>query len=274
MDEQQVLVQALHEDIQDGDVTTRATIPQSKILRGTFLVKESGIISGLSVVKQIFLMLDKQSLFHAYIKDGASVQKGQTIAEITGKGRAILSGERTALNFLQRMSGIATVTRYYVEAVKGTKAIILDTRKTVPGLRYFDKQAVRDGGGKNHRFGLFDMYLVKDNHIAAAGSITKAMHAIRKVNRKNLLIEVEVTNKRELLEAIETHPDRIMLDNMDLAAIRNAVGIVHGRIPLEVSGGVDLESVTAIAQTGVDYISIGRLTHSVKALDISLEITK
>jgi nicotinate-nucleotide pyrophosphorylase (carboxylating) len=177
-----------------------------------------------------------------------------------------------ALNFLQRMSGIATATKRYVNAVAGTKAVILDTRKTAPGLRIFDKQAVRDGGGQNHRFGLYDMFLIKDNHIAAAGSIGKAVAAAQKNNRRKLPIEVEVKNFAELDKALALPIDRIMLDNMDVARMRQAVKITNGRVPLEASGMVDINTVTAIAKTGVDFISIGALTHSVKALDISLEI--
>jgi len=265
------ILQALREDIGKEDVTTFATIPESTVLYGEFLAKESGVISGLDIAESTFRSLNKKIEFKSIVKNGSLIKKDQIIATIKGNGRTLLMGERTALNFLQRMSGIATTTKDYVEAVKNTKAIILDTRKTVPGLRIFDKQAVRDGGGKNHRFGLFDMFLIKDNHIAATGSITKSIEAARKCNAK-LLIEVEVKNHNELKEALMQKPDRIMLDNMNIEQIRNAVKFVAGKIPLEVSGGVNLTTVSEIAKTGVDYISVGALTHSVKALDISLEI--
>lgn len=267
-----IILQALREDVSGGDITTLATIPQSQILYGEFLAKDNGVVSGLDVAKQVFHILNNNIEFKIHINDGSSIKKGQILASIKGQGVSILMGERLALNFIQRMSGIASMTKYYVDAVAGTKAIILDTRKTAPGLRIFDKQAVKDGGGQNHRFGLFDMYLIKDNHIAASGSITKAIKNVRKSNKDNLLIEIEVTNFLELEEALSQMPDRIMLDNMNLGEIQNAVKIVAGKIPLEVSGGVNLKTVSAIAQTGVDYISVGALTHSVKALDISLEI--
>ncbi len=268
----EIILQALREDVGGGDITTLATIPQSQILYGEFLAKDSGVVSGLAVAKQVFDIINNKIEFKIHINDGSPIKKGQVLASIKGQGVSILMGERLALNFIQRMSGIATMTKYYVDAVAGTKAIILDTRKTAPGLRIFDKQAVKDGGGQNHRFGLFDMYLIKDNHIAASGSITKAIQNARRSNKDNLLIEIEVTNFLELQEALSQKPDRIMLDNMSLREIQKAVKIVAGQIPLEVSGGVNLKTVSAISQTGVDYISVGALTHSVKALDISLEI--
>jgi len=266
-----IILQSLKEDIGTGDITSVATISKLSILSGQFIAKDNGVISGLKIVNLVFQLLNKNIVFNACLKNGSIIEAGQIIADIKGSGRSILAGERIALNFLQRMSGIATLTRQYVKAVSGTKAVILDTRKTVPGLRVLDKQAVRDGGGRNHRFGLFDMYLIKDNHIAAAGSITKAFHAVKKQN-KNLLIEIEVKNFKELDEALSLQPDRIMLDNMDLKQIHKAVTKVDSKFPIEVSGGVNLETVSQIAQTGVDYISVGALTHSVKALDISLEI--
>jgi len=194
------------------------------------------------------------------------------VADVVGPGRAILAAERTALNFMQRMSGIATLTHRYVEAVAGTRAIILDTRKTAPGIRVLDKWAVRLGGGQNHRMGLYDMVLIKDNHIAACGGITAAVERVRAHNSQSLLIEVEVKNLHELREALALKVDRIMLDNMGLDDMREAVRIAAGRVPLEASGGVNLQTVAAIAATGVDYISAGELTHSVRALDISLEV--
>lgn len=267
-----IVLQALREDIGDGDVTTLATIPKSQVLYGEFLAKDFGVISGLDVVKSVFKLLDKKIKFENYVNNGSLVKRGQILASIEGRGIAILTGERVALNFLQRMSGIATTTKQYVDMVKGTKAVILDTRKTAPGLRVFDKQAVRDGGGKNHRFGLYDMFLIKDNHIVASGSITKAIHNVRKSNKQSLPIEIEVNNFHQLQEALLQKPDRIMLDNMSLKEIYEAVKFVAGQVAIEVSGGVNLKTVFAIAKTGVDYISVGALTHSVKALDISLEI--
>ena len=269
---QTVIFQALKEDIGDGDVTTLATIPKSQILSGYFLAKASGVASGLDVVEQVFTTLNNKIAFTTKITNGSIIKKGDVLASIKGPGISILEGERVALNFLQRMSGIATLTRQFVDVVKNTHAIILDTRKTMPGLRVFDKQAVKDGGGQNHRFGLFDMFLIKDNHIAAAGSVTKAISDVKKANKKNLLIEVEVNTFEQLREALLQRPDRIMLDNMSLDEIRRAVKLIAGQVPIEVSGGVNLQTVLEIAQTGVDYISIGALTHSVKALDISLEI--
>lgn len=268
----EIILQALREDIGNGDVTALATIPELQILYGEFVAKDFGVISGLDVAKNVFKLLNKNIEFKMYVDNGSAIKKGQILASIKGHGQSILMGERVALNFLQRMSGIATVTRRYVDSVLGSKAIILDTRKTVPGLRVFDKQAVKDGGGQNHRFGLFDMFLIKDNHIVASGSITKAIQNIRKSNKRNLLIEVEVKNFNELQEALTLKPDRIMLDNMNIEEIRKAVKLVAGQVPIEVSGGVNLKTVSTIAKTGVNYISVGALTHSVRALDISLEI--
>jgi nicotinate-nucleotide pyrophosphorylase (carboxylating) len=269
---EEIVRRALEEDIGSGDVTTLAIVPPQTRLRGRFLIKEAGVIAGLPVAGLVFELLDPKVRFRPLVKDGTAVRSGDVVAEVEGPGRAILSGERTALNFLQRMSGIATLTRRYVEAVAGTRAVILDTRKTAPGLRLLDKWAVRLGGGQNHRMGLYDMVLIKDNHIAAAGGITKAVEQVRRERGTELEIEVEVKNLVELEEALMLGVERIMLDNMDLTMMRQAVEIAAGRAKLEASGGVTLENVAAIAATGVDYISVGALTHSVKALDISLEI--
>lgn len=217
-------------------------------------------------------MLDKQIKFSPKVSDGDRISKGQLLAEVSGKGRILLSSERVSLNFLQRMSGIATLTHQYVDAVRGTSAIILDTRKTAPGLRLLDKWAVQLGDGVNHRFGLFDMVLIKDNHIAAAGGITQAVTRVWATDKKNRLIEVEVKNLEELREALSLKVDRIMLDNMDLKTMREAVLFTAGRVPLEASGNVTLENIVLIAETGVDMISVGALTHSVRALDISFLI--
>ncbi len=263
---------ALEEDIGSGDVTTESTVAEEQILEGKFIAKADGIIAGLQIAALVFNLLDKDVKLEPKIADGKPVGKGDVIAAISGPGRAILSGERVALNFLQRMSGIAGVTRKYVDSVRGTNAVILDTRKTAPGLRLMDKMAVAIGGGQNHRFGLFDMVLIKDNHITAAGSIRKAVEQVRSKLHKQLQIEVEVKNNAELEEALSLNADRILLDNMTIGQISEAVKITDNKIPLEASGNISLRNVRAYAGTGVDYISIGRLTHSVEALDISLLI--
>jgi nicotinate-nucleotide pyrophosphorylase (carboxylating) len=265
-----IIKQALDEDIGEGDVTTNCIIPDTALLKGVFTAKASGIVAGLQVVEQTFLMLDKKTHFTQKVTDGARVGNGTEIATVEGSGKAILSGERTALNFLQRMSGIATTTKRFVEKVTTTSAVILDTRKTVPGLRLLDKWAVKKGGGQNHRIGLYDMVMIKDNHITAAGGITQAVTQVRNRDKHNRKIEVEVKNLAELREALNLNVYQIMLDNMTLEEMRDAVVLTAGRIPLEASGNVNLDKVTSIAETGVDFISVGMLTHSVKALDISL----
>ena len=269
---QTIVALALREDIGDGDVTTLCTISPTATLSGQFIAKEAGVVAGLGVVGLTFLLVDEAVQFTPLIADGDQVEIGQEIATVDGPGQALLSGERVALTFLQRMSGIATLTRRFVEAVQGTSAVILDTRKTAPGLRPVDKWAVRLAGGQNHRFGLYDMVLIKDNHIAAVGSISEAVTRVRAKDKGGRPIEVEVKTLAELKEALPLGVDRIMLDNMSLAEMREAVQLTDGRVPLEASGNVSLENVAAIAATGVDYISIGMLTHSVEALDISLEL--
>ncbi len=278
--------QALEEDIGTGDITSLATIPADLSCQGEFIAKAEGVIAGIEVVQWVFELVDPQIKFIPQVFDGAMVKNREVIGMASGSGLALLQGERVALNFLQRMSGIATLTQKFVGAVAGTRAVILDTRKTAPGLRLFDKWAVHLGGGQNHRFGLDDMALIKDNHIAAAGGITAAVTRMRSyldrasqnLNQENLVsskipsqipIEVEVKNLEELKEALGLGVDRIMLDNMSLEAMRQAVAITQGAVPLEASGNVNLHTVGSIAQTGVDYISIGHLTHSVTALDIS-----
>ena len=265
-----VVDNALREDIGSGDITSECTIRKDAKLKGKLISKADGIIAGLEVVNYIFRKLNPEIQVNACFADGDRVSQGDLIAEITGDGRSILTGERTALNFLQRMSGIATMTRAFVDRISDTNAIILDTRKTAPGLRITDKWAVRIGGGQNHRIGLFDMVLIKDNHIDACGGITAAVERVRYGDRENRLIEVEVKTINELREAVTLKVDRIMLDNMDLQTMKEAVGIVNGKIPLEASGNVALDNVSAIAATGVNYISVGKLTHSAPALDISL----
>ena len=267
---------ALKEDVKSGDITTKATISKSKKTIAKFLVKADGVIAGLEIAKTVFKTVDTKIKFELKIKDGSKVKFGDVAAIITGKAQSILTAERTALNFLQRMSGIATAANTYSEKVKHTKAKIIDTRKTVPGLRELDKIAVKLGGCANHRIGLYDMFLIKDNHIEVAGSITKAVEACVKYNKRNhtkFKIEVETKNLKEVEEAIKTKADIIMLDNFEVNEMKKAVSLIDGKCKVEASGGVNLETVKAIAETGVDFISVGALTHSVKALDISLEIT-
>jgi nicotinate-nucleotide pyrophosphorylase (carboxylating) len=267
-----IVRRALEEDIGDGDVTTLCTMSPETMVMGRFLVKAAGVVAGLDVVRAVFARLDGRVRVSPRFADGDAVEARTVVAEISGPGRAVLSGERVALNFLQRLSGIATLTRRFVDAVRGTQATILDTRKTAPGLRALDKWAVRLGGGQNHRMGLYDMVLIKDNHIAAVGSITDAVARVRAGDPRRRPIEVEVTTLAELEEALGLDVDRIMLDNMSPDDMRLAVQIVGGRVPLEASGGVRLDTVAAIAATGVDYISVGAITHSISALDISLDL--
>lgn len=263
---------SLEEDIGTGDITTECTVPSEMELSGTFLVKEEGVIAGLELLGYIFRYFGRGITICSDYNDGEYVYKGSKIAKVRGNGRAILSGERVALNFLQRMSGIATRTNEFVRLVENSGVKILDTRKTVPGLRLIDKWAVKIGGGENHRFGLYDMALIKENHITAAGGIKPAVNAVKKSNSDNLKIEVEVKNLDELRDTLELPVDMIMLDNFPVAMMYEAVKMVDGRVPLEASGNVTLETIQAISKTGVNYISIGMLTHSVKALDISLII--
>ena len=267
---------ALQEDVKSGDITTKATISKSKKATGKFLVKAEGIIAGLEIAKAVFKTVDPKIKFDIKIKDGSKVKYGDVAAVVSGKAQSLLTAERTALNFLQRMSGIATSANNYSEMVKHTKAKVIDTRKTVPGLRTLDKLAVKLGGCANHRIGLYAMFLIKDNHIEVVGSITKAVEACVKYNKKHhkkFKIEVETKNLKEVEEALTTKADIIMLDNFDIDEMKKAVKIINGKCKVEASGGVNLDTVKTIAETGVDFISVGALTHSVKALDISLEIT-
>lgn len=267
-----IIRRALEEDVGNGDVTSNATIPPDLEYQGVFLVKAEGVIAGLEVMKHTFAQVDERIDHLAHAAEGSAVQPGDIVAEASGPARSLLTAERVALNFLQRMSGIATLTRQYVDAVADTKAQILDTRKTVPGLRFLDKWAVVLGGGTNHRIGLYDMALIKDNHIVAAGGVTPAVERVRAYDTRNRPIEVEVTNLGQLAEALALNVDQIMLDNMTLDQMREAVQLVDGAVPLEASGNVSLETVRAIAETGVDYISVGKLTHSVPALDVSFDL--
>lgn len=261
---------ALQEDIGSGDATTDSIVPPDAVLRGRIVAKQSGVIAGLEVAEAVFHEIQTDVSFKSLVKDGATVSDRTTIAEVRGSARALLTGERAALNFLGRMSGIATLTRQFVDAVSGTHAQILDTRKTVPGLRTLDKLAVKLGGGENHRTGLFDMILIKDNHIDFAGSITRAVERARDA-ATGLEIEVETRTLDDVREALALGVERILLDNMTLDTMRTAVELTSGRAKLEASGNVTLDTVVEVARTGVDYISVGALTHSPKVFDVSLE---
>lgn len=260
---------ALKEDIGSGDVTSNYTIDENNTSEAVIKVKEDGVIAGLDVAEAVFKNIDQKIVFKKNVKDGDFVKKGGIIAVVKGRTRSLLAGERTALNFLMRMSGIATMTKAFVDKTKRYGVKILDTRKTTPGLRYLEKYAVRVGGGFNHRMGLYDMVLIKENHIKACGSIKKA---VKLAERAGLKIEVEVKNIRELKEALKTNADWIMLDNFNLDEIRKAIKIVNGAKKIEVSGGVNLENVEKIAKLRPDFISIGSLTHSFKSLDMSMKI--
>ena len=269
----QYISRALEEDIGSGDVTTDTIVPAKASLRGRIVAKEDGVVAGLEVARQVMLSLDPSVEFVAKVDDGSKVQRGTVLADLEGSARALLTGERTALNFLGRMSGIATLTRKFVDAVSSTNAVILDTRKTAPGLRHTDKLAVRLGGGQNHRTGLFDMVLIKDNHIDFAGSITAAVERVR-ASGTRLEIEVETRTLDNVREALALGVERILLDNMSTDTMREAVAICDGRAKLEASGNVTLDNVLEVAGTGVDYISVGALTHSPKVFDVSLEFVE
>lgn len=258
-----IIDHALEEDIGTGDITTESIVPKNVTAIGLITSKEAGIVAGLWIVREIF----KKAKVVFHVRDGEKIRAHQTIALVSGNARYILSRERVALNFLRHLSGIATEANKYVHAVKN-KAIILDTRKTTPGLRKEEKYAVRLGGAQNHRFGLYDMVLIKDNHLKIAGSIMKAVQRAKRSNKK---IEVEIEHLSQLEEAMEAKPDLIMLDNMSLGDMKKAVTMVGKKIPLEASGNVTLKNVLKIAQTGVDYISVGAITHSAQALDISMD---
>ena len=261
---------ALAEDIGSGDVTTDSIVPANASLRGRIIAKQDGVVAGLEVAEAVWRELDERVSFLAHVADGGRVENRTVLADVAGPARALLTGERVALNFLGRMSGIATLTRQFVDAVADTKAIILDTRKTAPGLRLTDKLAVRIGGGQNHRTGLFDMVLIKDNHIDFAGSITAAVSRVREAGVA-VEIEVEARTLDHVREALALGVGRILLDNMTFEVMSEAVQITAGRAKLEASGNVSLANVLEVARTGVDYISVGALTHSPKVFDVSLE---
>lgn len=274
----QLIKLGLEEDLGTrGDITTNLLIDPTSQGAATILAKSKGVIAGLFVAKQVFEEVDPELTCVQIVQDGVKVEKASKILDIRGRLSSILIGERTALNFLQRLSGIASLTALFVEQTKGTRAKILDTRKTTPGYRALEKSAVRQGGGVNHRMGLYDMVMIKENHIEAAGSLTKAVNVIReKLEKEDLTaqIEVEVTNIAQVHEALRLNVDRILLDNMNNSEIQAIVHSVEGQVELEASGGVTLETVRGIAETGVDYISVGALTHSARALDLSLLINQ
>lgn len=267
-----VIQRGLKEDINYIDVTTDHLIPEKQESDAVFLAKEDGVLCGMEIALRTLRFLDPGVTAEVYQKDGAALQKGQVFARVHGYTRALLKGERTALNLLQHLSGIATAAARAVKTVEGTHASVCDTRKTLPGLRVLEKYAVTVGGGKNHRFNLSDAALIKDNHVDAAGGIGKAVSALRAHVGHTVKIEVETRDLAELADALEAGADIIMLDNMSLKDMREAVRVTAGRVPLEASGGVTQETLRAIAETGVDLISIGALTHSVKALDISMKL--
>jgi nicotinate-nucleotide pyrophosphorylase (carboxylating) len=269
---QYLIEQALQEDLGPGDITSESTIRPDSVSTAVMLAKQELVLAGLEVAREVFHYIDPNIQFTAFVKDGDRVNAGTEIAKLLGNTRALLAGERVALNLLQHLSGIATMTAHYVERVKGLKAEVLDTRKTLPGLRRLEKYAVRAGGGRNHRFGLYDGVLIKDNHIKAAGGITKAVEDAGKSAHHLLKIEVETKTLDEVREAIAAQADIIMLDNMPIEMMREAVRLIAGRALVEASGNITLESIRAVAETGVDAISSGSLTHSAPAADISMKI--
>lgn len=266
---------ALAEDLgQRGDVTSKATLPPDSQIIGRITAKADGVIAGMPLIEAVYHQLDAKLDITLMIEEGAKVSPGTIIAEVSGSSYAVLAGERVMLNFLQRLSGIATLTAKFVEAIAGTETAVLDTRKTTPGWRKLEKYAVLMGGGQNHRIGLYDMVLIKDNHIDAAGGVSAAIQAAQMYpDAAGLQMVVEVRNENELREALEFNVTRILLDNMSLDQMREAVALSDGRVPLEASGNMSLERVRAVAETGVDYISVGALTHSAPALDLSMKLS-
>jgi nicotinate-nucleotide pyrophosphorylase (carboxylating) len=263
---------ALADDVGDGDITTDNIIPSGLKRKAKMVAKDDGVVAGLPVAEMVFRKLDPDLIWKELTPDGSKVKKGDVMVEFEGSYRALLTGERTALNFLQRLSGIATMSAKYADAVKDFQTVILDTRKTLPGFNKLDKYAVKTGGASNHRLGLHDMAMIKDNHIEVAGGITQAVTAVRRSIEHGIKIEVETTNLAQVQEAIDAKVDIIMLDNMSLEMMREAVELIAGRAKIEASGNITLERLQNVAATGVDYISIGALTHSVTALDISQRI--
>jgi nicotinate-nucleotide pyrophosphorylase (carboxylating) len=267
-----IVTRAFVEDLGQGDLTTSLTVPESLKARGIFYSKQPLVVAGFPVAEEVFRQLQPDYRWDALISDGTEVPAGQPLARVEGKAATLLSGERVALNFLQRLSGVATLTRKFKDQLGGLKTELLDTRKTTPGLRILEKYAVRMGGGTNHRMGLDDGILIKNNHIAIAGGIGASIKSVRRDKPAGMPIEVEVRTRPELEEAIASSADIVLLDNMTPEEVAECVGLAHGRVLLEVSGGVDLESIRAYAETGVDRISVGALTHSAPAVDINFLI--
>ncbi len=266
-----VIRAALKEDMPEGDITSEAVVPPDSLSKAVILAKESGVLAGLDVARRVFETIDSRINFRKIVEDGREFKAGDVLARLEGPSVSLLKGERTALNFLQRMSGIASLTRKYVRAVRGEKTRILDTRKTTPGFRALEKYAVKMGGGLNHRFSLSDMVLLKDNHLALVGGIREAVRRARKKTGPRVKIEVEVKDFEEAREAVDSGASMIMLDNMTLPAMKRVVRWLKGSVPVEVSGKITLGRVADISALGVDFISVGRLTHSFKSVDISLE---
>jgi nicotinate-nucleotide pyrophosphorylase (carboxylating) len=262
---------ALREDMPAGDITSEGIIPPESVSKASFLAKEEGVLAGVDVARRVFEKIDPGVSFIKALEDGHSFGPGDILARLEGSSISLLKGERTALNFMQRMSGIATKTRTFVDAVEGTKTKILDTRKTTPGLRLLEKYAVRMGGGVNHRFSLSDMALIKDNHLDIIGSVSKAVKRAQAGIAPGIRVEVEVTGFAGAREALESGADMIMLDNMTLDEMKEVVDWIGRRVPVEISGKVTVENVRKIAALGVDFISVGALTHSFRSIDISLE---
>ena len=269
-----IVKSALEEDIGEGDITTKFTISPGSRALGVIVAKQKGILAGFQVAKEVFTFFDSHTGFTSHKQDGDKFKSGDAIADIQGNACSLISAERVALNFLQRLSGIATLTSKFVEQVKGTKTKILDTRKTTPNLRILEKYAVRIGGGYNHRMGLYDQILIKDNHINLGNGIRNVLKKLKGVDSGKIFIEIEVKNLRQLKQVLKFDVNRIMLDNMAVDDINKAVRIVDGRCELEVSGNVTLQNIREKAETGVDYISIGSLTHSYDSIDLSMRIRR
>lgn len=269
-----LLTLAFAEDVGDGDHTTLSTIPADEIGRQRLIIKEEGILAGVEIARMVFKKFDPELKMTVYINDGAHVKPGDVAFVVEGRVQSLLQTERVMLNIMQRMSGIATTTARYQKELEGLRTKVLDTRKTTPGMRMLEKEAVKIGGGCNHRIGLFDMILIKDNHVDFAGGIPQAVSAARKYcteTRRDLKIELEVRNTEEILQALEAGVDRIMLDNFTPERTREAVKLINGRCEIESSGGITLETLRAYGECGVDFISVGALTHSVKGLDMSFK---
>ena len=265
---------ALKEDMPQGDITSENIIPADSESEAIILAKEEGVLAGIDVAERVFHKIDPSIVFKKNLNDGQRFRNGQTLATIQGSSISLLKGERTALNFLQRMSGIATTTQKFVRALQGTKTKILDTRKTTPGLRSLEKYAVKMGGGMNHRFNLSEMVLIKDNHLRIVGSVSQAVKSAKERIKPGVRVEVEATSIEEVQEAVQSGADMIMLDNMPKDAMKEVVKRVKGKVPLEVSGKVSLRRIKEIASLGVDFISVGSLTHSSKSVDISIEFLR